>query len=142
MRLPLFAAFLLAGCGTAPQAQVDSAYIRLNAVPGRPAAAYFTLRAGTDSLTLTAVTTPAAARAELHESMAGAGGMMRMTPLTQVPVPAGASVTFAPAGRHVMLFDVAETARAGTTAPLTLTLGNGKSLTADAKILAAGDPAP
>ena len=123
------------------QPSAANAWIRLPAVTGRPAAAYFDLAAGRAPLTLLSVKTPAAIRSELHESMA-AGAMTSMKPLAQVDVPANGAVQFAPGGKHVMLFDVAPTLRAGDTAKLTLAFADGKTLETQAKVLAAGDAAP
>jgi periplasmic copper chaperone A len=132
---------LLAGCDAPRDAAVDNAWIRLPAVTGRPGAAYFTLRGGKADSALARVSTPAARRSELHESMA-AGGMMTMRPLAAVQLPAGGTVSFAPGGNHVMLFDIDPALRPGATTPLMLELSDGKRLTATAKVVAAGDPAP
>ena len=130
-------AVTLAGCGKPTQVAVEGAWVRLPAVPGRPAAAYFTVRGGSADATLIAVRTMSAARAELHESMANG-----MRAIAAVPVPAGGSVAFAPGGRHVMLFDVDPTAAPGRAMTLYLVLGDNRTLTAPAKVVAAGDPAP
>ena len=42
-------------------------------------------------------------RVEIHET-AEHDGMMRMRPLARVTIPAKATVSFAPAGKHLMLF--------------------------------------
>ena len=138
---PLTAALLLTACNVAREPSVEGAWIRLPAVTGRPGAAYFTLRGGKADSALARVFTPSAQRAELHESMA-AGTMTTMRPLAAVPLPAGGTVAFAPGGNHVMLFDIDPALKAGGTAPLTLELSDGKRLTASAKVVAAGDPAP
>lgn len=127
----------LAGCGKPAQPAVEGAWVRLSAVPGRPAAAYFTLNGGSTDATLIAVRTMSAGRAELHESMANG-----MRAIAAVPVPAGGAVVFAPGGRHVMLFDVDPKAAPGKAMTLYLILGDNRSLTAPAKVVAAGDPAP
>ncbi len=59
---------------------------------GRPGAAYFTLHGGRSDATLIDVSADVAVRAEIHESMSGAGGMAGMKPLASVAVPAGAKV--------------------------------------------------
>ncbi|MES2339873.1 MAG: copper chaperone PCu(A)C [Pseudomonadota bacterium] len=135
------AAAMLAGCQPQPP-HVENAWIRLPAVQGRPAAAYFTLDAGQQAQTLLSIRTPAAVRAELHESMAGHGNMMSMKPLGQVAVPADGTVAFAPAGKHVMLFDVNPALKAGGTTTLTLAFADGRTIEATAEVVGAGDPAP
>lgn len=144
MRLPIafaIALTILAGC-TPAQTTVEDAWVRLPAVSGHPAAAYFRLRAGSEPVTLLAVRTPIAIRAELHESMVMRGRMMSMKPLAQVQVPAGATVLFEPADKHVMLFDVSPSLKAGATAKLTLAFADGRTIDANARVVGAGDPAP
>lgn len=135
--LGLALACALAACGGPKQATVDAAWVRLPAVPGRPAAGYFTLYGGRADATLIAVDATGAARAELHESMANG---MRAIPT--VPVPAGTKVAFAPGGRHVMLFDVDPRLTPGKVMPLDLRLADGRTLHANAAIVGAADPAP
>jgi copper(I)-binding protein len=111
------------------------------AVPANPSAAYFTLKGGPKDETLTGVRAPAAQRAEMHQSM-GSGGMMTMAPLKVVALRSGDSVTFAPGGKHVMLFGLKPEARPGTTTPLTFTFASGRTVTAQARLVGAGDEAP
>ncbi len=126
--------------GTAPAAaatavRVTGATVRLAVVPGRPAAGYFTLTAGPAPVELTGVTSPLA-RVELHGS-SGAGGVMRMDRLPAVRVAAGATVAFAPGGRHLMLFGVPPGIRPGATIPLALTFADGAVVTVAATVAAA-----
>ena len=133
---------LLGGCGEIGAAEIEDAWVRLPAAPGRPGAAYFHLRTAAAPVTIRQVATPAAARTELHESMKGMGGMMSMTPLREVVVPPGASVSFAPGGKHVMLFGVSPALKPGAKVPLTLKLADGETMTVDALVVAPGNPAP
>lgn len=86
--------------------------VRLNAVPGRPAAGYFTLRIEGDKGALLSVTSPQAGRIELHETMRE-GTMSRMRAIPRLPLRDGETLVFAPGGRHLMLFDLAPTVEAG-----------------------------
>jgi len=129
----------LSACQQPKAVSVDKAWIRLAAVPSNPSAAYFTLKGGPKDATLTGVSTVAAMRSEMHESM-NAGGMMSMAPLKLVALRAGGEVKFAPGGKHVMLYGLKATA--GGAVPLTFTFADGHSLTASAKVVGAGDPAP
>ena len=133
---------LLGGCQAQQTATVKDAWVRLPAVAGRPGAAYFTIAGGTTGTTLLAVKTPGAVRAELHESMAGHGGVMTMTPVRDVAVPPGGEVRFAPGGKHVMLYDLSPGLKPGGKVRLNFALVDGKSLNADARVIGAGDPAP
>ena len=143
--VPLMAAALLAGA-CQPEAgpdtlRVDQAWVRLAPVPGRPAAAYFTVRGGESDTRLAAVTSPEADRVELHESRMD-GGMSRMRPLADVPVPAGGELAFAPGGRHAMLFGLSGEVRPFGRLPLRFRFSTGEELQVHAFVLEAGAPAP
>lgn len=132
----------LAGCGPREGVEVTDAWVRLPAVPGRPAAAYFRIRAHARPAMLVGVESLAAGRAEMHQSMAG-GGTMSMKPLTRVAIPADGVATFEPGGRHVMVYDVAAGVKAGGTMPLRLHFaGNATPASVEAKVVGAADPAP
>lgn len=139
----LFALLLLSGCGAAPKAaHVDAAWVRLPAVSGNPGAAYFTLTGGPAIDRLMTVSSPLAVRAEMHD-MAMKGGMMSMAPLDAgLEVAQGGTVTFAPGGKHVMLFDISPKAIAGGKLPLTFSFASGATISAEADIVAAGGEAP
>ena len=127
---------LLMGCQP-PQREVGDVWVRLPAVPGRPAAAYFHATGGVQDVAIVGVTSPRAGRAEMHESMAAG-----MRPIAKVEVEAGQDVRFSPAGRHVMLYDVDPRVKPGTTMPLRFAFSDGIQVTLDAKVVAAADPAP
>jgi len=166
-RLPLLALPLVAACQPQPPAepQAQKAWIRLPAVPGRPAAGYMTLVGGKKDATLVAITTPRAARSELHESMkmgaaehagtaphtahdaagpTGHGtpsmsGATTMRPIKALPLPAGQTVKLAPGGYHLMLYDFDASIVPGGAVPLRLQFADGTSVLAEAKAVAAGD---
>ncbi|MBP7000914.1 copper chaperone PCu(A)C [Amaricoccus sp.] len=85
------------------------------------AAAYLTIaNAGATADRLVAVETPAARRAELHETVV-TDGVARMVALGDgVEAPAGGAATLAPRGAHVMLMGLAAPLEDGGTLPLTL----------------------
>lgn len=134
-------AFAAAACAGPADTSVDDAWVRLPAVPGRPAAAYFTVHGGPRASTLIKVRADYAIRSEMHRSMM-ANGVAGMAPLTSVPIPAGADVPFQPGGRHVMLYGMDPRAVPGTTTLLTLTFGDGGRLYRKAYVVGAGDPKP
>ncbi len=139
----LAASILVAGCSAeGPTPVADDAYVRLAAVPGRPAAGYFSLHGGMKDTTLVRVEAPGIPRVELHGSRMTANGMVTMESLANVPVPAKADVAFAPGGRHAMLFDVPRTVTEGSRLPLTLRFADGAATQVEAKVIAAGDVAP
>ncbi len=138
----LCAVALLAACQQAPaKPGVTGAWVRLPAVAGNPGAAYFTLNGGSENEALVAVSTPAAVRAELHQSM-NHQGMAMMEHEKSVALTAGGMLIFEPGGRHVMLFDIAPRIQPGDTVPLTLSLAGGGKLEVQAKVVAAGESAP
>ena len=129
----------LAGCAQPAQLSVDGAWVRLAAVKGRPAAAYFTIHGGPTDATLINVTTDVAIRAEMHESMA-TGGVSSMKPIARVAIPAKTDVVFAPGGRHVMLFDMNPGIVPGDRRiTFTFSFADGTRILQNATVVGAGD---
>lgn len=120
---------------TAPR--VTGAWVRSPAVPGRPAAGYLTITGGGQPDTLVGATSPGL-RIELH-SMSMAAGVMKMARIDALPVPAGANVSLATGGNHLMIFGLAG---APKTLPLTLVFGSGARVTTVAEVRAPAAPAP
>lgn len=139
--VPIMAAcILLAGCRAAPEeprAEIEDAIITLPAVPGRPGAAYFTIRSNRPAR-LTAIGSPQIGRIELHESMA-AGGMSRMTPLANPDLSPEAPLIFRPGGRHGMLYDIAPSVRPGARIRLTFSFDALPPASVEAEVRAPGD---
>ncbi len=128
--LTLLAALFLGACSgeTAPtHISAQGASVRVNPNPGAPWAAYFTLKGGAETLTITGVAVDGAARAELHESRME-GGVANMAALSRISIAAGEDVVFRPGGKHVMLFDVTPAARAAGQMTLTLSFDDGSTL--------------
>jgi len=119
---------------TAPR--VTAAWVRLPAVPGRPAAGYFTLEAGAAPVELIAVESPLA-RVEMH-NMSMAGDVMRMDSLPSVRVSADERTRFVPGGRHLMLFGLPASIKPGATVPLAFRFAGGPTIKIDAVASAAG----
>lgn len=121
------AAALLIGCNPAPTLEVTDAWLRAP-LPGKTVAAgYFTLHNRTDrAVTLVALSSPDAARVELHTHLLQ-GDMMRMRKLDQLDVARGQRIMLAPGGHHLMLFDVGLLA---DTATVTLEFTDGTMLRA------------
>ena len=131
----------LAGCGKPGRVTIDDGYVRLSAVPRRPAAAYFTIHGGPADTVLIAVSSAVAIRTEMHESMMS-GGMASMKPLDHLAIPAGRAVKFAPGGRHVMIYDLNPGITAGKTMILRFTFADGKRIEYAPMVVTAGAPAP
>lgn len=129
---------LLAGCDAAPDAAVTEATVRLPAVKGNPGAAYFTLHGGEKDRTLVKITSPVVGSAEMHD-MKTENGMAMMVPITGgLPVPKGTTVSFQSGGKHVMLFDMKPSLKAGDTINLTFEFADGSKESAKAKAVAPG----
>ena len=83
-------------------------------------AVYFTAHNGAEEDDqLIGVSTDAAARAEIHETVEQDGQMV-MQPVGGVTIPANEDVMFEPGGYHIMLFELAEPLEVDTTISLTL----------------------
>lgn len=122
------------GPENAPGVVVTDAMVRLPAVPGTPGAAYFTVSQGSGApRKIASVYVEGAERAEMHETTT-ANGISKMQQVKDVPIETGKSVQFKPGGLHVMLFDVADTLKAGSTTELTITLDNGDKVSVPARI--------
>ena len=121
--------------------EVQDAWARLAPMPGRPAAAYLTIRGGGKADRLVAITSPKVERIEMH-SGGMEHGMATMHPIAGLDVPAGSEARFAPGGDHAMLFGVDPAIRPGDRLPLTLRFASGATLGTEARTIAAGDPAP
>ena len=131
----------LGACSPPAELDADHAYVRLPAVKGNPAAAYFTLHGGASDVTLISVGSTVAIKAEMHESMKS-GNMASMKALGELAVPAEKTIEFAPGGRHVMLFDMNPGIKRGSIVPLTFQFGNGVRFERKAVAISAGDPPP
>jgi copper(I)-binding protein len=142
LRAAPFALLALAGCHHhGHRLHADKAWVRLAAVAGNPAAAYFTIHGGKNPNRLIAIDSPAAGSTELHQSMK-TGGMAAMQRLDGVDVPAQATVAFAPGGYHVMLFGVGAQVKPGDTMLLVARFAKGDPVGMTAKVVGAGDPPP
>lgn len=142
--VPILALVLaLAGCdeGTAkPEATVENPIITLPAVPGRPGAAYFTLRTNNDPTRLAGITSPRIGRIELHET-ATIGGISRMIPLRDATFDPERPLTFAPGSGHAMLFDLDPGLKVGDRVKLDFTFEPAAAVTVEAEVRAPGDVA-
>jgi len=114
--------------GGTPACAADKAKVEVRNAWARPSlgktgrsAAYFSiLNQGAGDDRLVAAKGKVAGRIELHKNIRD-GDVMRMRPLPDgVAVPAEKTVTFAPAGMHVMLIGLKKPLQKGDSFPLTL----------------------
>ena len=100
--------------------EVAEAWARATPGGAKTGAVYLTLvNHGGDGDRLIGVATPVADQAQLHvESVES--GIMRMRPLTEVEVTAGATAVLKPGASHIMLVGLKRPLREGESFPLTL----------------------
>lgn len=139
---PLVAVALSACQPQSAEVYVDKSWVRLNAVPGQPAAAYFRLTGGQSDDSMFAIHADQAIKIELHETMAGMNGMSGMKPLDSVKIPARAKVMFQPGGMHAMIYGLDSSVQPGSNITLTYVFKSGLRLQDSAVVVGAGDPAP
>jgi periplasmic copper chaperone A len=141
----LTSAVWLAACAPRDASQGPSAGIVISAPWSRatpPGAGvgvvYFDIRnASGVADTLLGASTPAAARAEIHAtSMAGA--MMSMSPIESLPLPVAQTQHFAPAGKHLMLIDLAAPLVEGGRIEVTFRFAHAAPQTLQVPVLALG----
>jgi copper(I)-binding protein len=93
-------------------------------IDGRPTAGYLVIEnGGPTPETITAVTSPDFGRVELHDHIKD-GTMMKMVKLDTLEVPGNGQITFAPGGKHLMLFDATRTLNNGDSVKVTFTFSN------------------
>ncbi len=122
---------------TADGVVVEQAWARASAGGATTAAAYVTLKGGSAADRLVGVDTPAADTAAVHESFTD-NGVMKMRPVTALPIPAGASVTFSPGSYHVMLTGLRRALVAGERFPLTFRFEHEQPITVEVLVRAIG----
>lgn len=121
----VFLAWSMLGCAlwaASAQAQpieVKDAWIR-GTVGGQKATGAFMSLTSRAPARLVAASSPAAGAVEIH-SMKMDGGVMRMSAVDGVELPANQTVKLAPGGYHVMLMDLKRTLKTGERVPLRLT---------------------
>ena len=128
MRLcaPGIAALALATCvsiepaGAAEPVAVKDAWVRAPA-PGQTVAGAYMELSGRVKSALVSVTSPVAARGELHNT-AMENGVTKMRPVGRIDLAAGRTVRLEPGGLHVMLVELKRPLMPGDKVPLTLTV--------------------
>jgi len=121
-RMPSLIAAVLVVLFAAPagaQVVVTDYWVRGTVAGQQGTGAFMRLTSPADVM-LVGVASPAAKVAEIHE-MKVEGGMMKMSAVLRLPLPAGKVVELKPGGYHVMLMDLAQPLKEGDVVPLTLT---------------------
>ena len=127
----------LAACGAsgseAPAVEVEDVAVTLPAVPGRPGAAYFTLRTEHEEMRLVSISSPSADGVELHE-MREENGVWRMAAMKEGRFPPSGEMKFEPGGRHAMLFGLDPKLKEGATIDLTFNFDPAPPVTVHAEV--------
>ena len=128
-RLVRLACTLLLAASTTAMADLQVSEAKLRMLPGDlPAAGYFTLtNTGSQSVVLTGAQSPAFAQVMMHRSSLEKG-MASMQHVAQVEVPAGATLTFASGGYHLMLLQRQRELALGDRVEGSLLFADGQSL--------------
>jgi len=114
-------------------ARAEAAWVPEPPPVARNAAAYVTLRGGARADRLMGVSSPAAEVAEVHETSL-TGGVLRMRPVTTLPLAAGQRIEFTPGGYHIMLINVRQPLTAGGKVPLELRFEKAGSVRLEAEV--------
>lgn len=133
-----------AACADAAEGAVTvvDPWVRSVADASAPSAAFMTICNGRDAAAkLVSVSASIAARTELHETERSADGVVKMSPIPSVDVPAAGAAALAPGGRHIMLFALEGPIAAGDEVGLKLTFEDGSSTNATAVARAPGEAA-
>jgi copper(I)-binding protein len=140
--LALTPSFLLTACGREPVLRVKDAVVKLSPVEQNPSAMYFTVYGGPSDTNLIAVSSRSAIRVEMHESKVDPkSGMMTMTKIDRMPVPAGSKVEFKRGGKHAMLFGINLPARRLQEIEMEFVFANGSRILVETPIEALADTA-
>jgi copper(I)-binding protein len=125
----IFVLSTAAACADGARVTATGGWIR-EAPPTAPVrAGYISLHNGGDAdVTVTGARSDGFGAIEIHEMVPAADGTMRMRPVPQIVVPAGAHVALEPGGLHLMLFRPARALATGERTPLVFILADGREI--------------
>lgn len=105
--------------------------------PGQPNTAAFMLltNTGKQDITLVAASTMAAKKAEYHNHVKNAAGVMSMQQVPSIKIAAGASFEFKTGSFHIMLLGLKKPLKPGESVPLTLKDVQGTHYTYDIPVV-------
>lgn len=132
------------GCGAGAEGLVITRAWARAVTADRPmSAAYLTLcNAGQADDALVAVSSPAVATVEIHESTRTSQGVVGMRQVKSLPLPTGRPVALEPGGAHLMLIGLLGPLEAGGVVPVTFEFASGKTQTLDVEIREGAANAP
>jgi periplasmic copper chaperone A len=112
---------------------VSDAWVRNPPISDQPGAAYLVVQNNGAADKLLSVTSDIARTIELHESMES-GGMMQMSPVPNIPIPANSKVELKPGGLHLMLINLTRPLQTGDKVQLTLNFEKAGKIPATAEV--------
>ncbi len=137
-------AFLLAAAPALAQGagvEVQNAWARATAPHAEAGGVFLTLTDHGAADRVLGASTPAAATAELHETVED-HGVFRMKPIDALPLAPNASVALKPGGLHVMLFGLKQQLKSGDQFPLSLRFEHAPPVTVTVTVGTAGASGP
>lgn len=144
MRLCLLSGVLLAlpviALAQQNDIRVENAWSRA-ALQGGTGVVYLTIVDSGVADRLTAIASPVAARAELHQSFSE-NGVAKMRGVAALPVAQGKALRLTPNGYHIMLLDLNKPLAGGDAFPITLTFEKAGQVTATVTVLKPGRSMP
>ena len=122
--------------------RIEKPWVRETIGAGKVTAGYGKItNTGDDSDTLLSVSTPAAATAELHQSL-DKGGVMTMAPVARLDIPRMGAVDLRPGGYHLMIMNVIRPLKRGESVSLVFTFAHAGAVTVAADVLPISATAP
>lgn len=116
---------------------VSDAWSRATPPGAKTGVVYLTVTDTGAADSLTAVETPVAETAMLHESKT-VNGVSQMRPVEAAPVSVDAPLKLAPGGYHIMLEGLKQPLKAGESFPVTLTFAQAGAVTATVEVRSLG----
>jgi periplasmic copper chaperone A len=107
---------------TPPEVKVEAAWVRGTAEGQSGTGGFMTLTAK-ESLRLVGLASPVAGIVEIHE-MKMENDVMKMRALPSLALPAGKAVEFKSGGNHIMLMDLKQALKYGSSVPVILTFAD------------------
>ena len=120
---------------SAAEIAITNAWVRATIGQATVTAAYATINnTGNENDRLIGIHAESTAKTELHRTSTGDGGVMRMRPIQNLDLPAGAEVVLRPGADHLMLVGVERTLRVGDSLTLTFTFEKAGEKVVDAPV--------
>lgn len=116
--------------------EVTNAWARVSLASNNNSAAYMTINNPTNKqiTILGASAADVANNVELHKSFVDEKGVIRMASIDKIVVPAKSSISLAPGGIHIMLFELKRKLSAGDNFKIVLALEDMDAITVDTEV--------